>query len=148
MQINRPFESTWLAVFLLVIVTHLPYAQANVSDIQLKNFSVEQGLSQGTVIDIIEDADGYMWFATMDGLNKFDGKNFVSYFPSSNSDSSLANEYARKLFIDSQDTLWVATLGGISRYVSEKDQFISYTSKNSLLESNETFAMAETLVLS
>lgn len=144
MQIKRPFESIWLAVLLLVIATHLPNAQANVSDIQLKNFSVEQGLSQGTVIDIIEDADGYMWFATMDGLNRFDGKNFVSYFPSSNSDASLPNEFARKLFIDSKGTLWIATLGGISRYVSEKDLFISYTSKNSQLESNETFAIAET----
>lgn len=144
MQINRPFESKLLAVLLLVIVAHFPSAQANVSDIQLKNFSVEQGLSQGTVIDIIEDADGYMWFATMDGLNKFDGKNFVSYFPSVDSSTSLPSEYARKLFIDSNDTLWIATLGGISRYVSERDQFVSYTSKNSRLESNETFAIAET----
>lgn len=144
MQLNRPFESLWLAILLIAITTHLRDVQANVSDIQLKNFSVEQGLSQGTVIDIIEDSDGYMWFATMDGLNKFDGKNFVNYFPSSKSDTSLPNEFARKLFIDSKGTLWVATLGGISRYVSEKDDFISYTAKNSQLESNETFAIAET----
>ena len=141
---NHTFWYPIWAMLLISLITRAPTAQANVAEIQLKNYSVQQGLSQGTVTDIIEDDNGFMWFATMIGLNRFDGKNFKQYYPDSNNDESLPQEYVRKLFIDSDKQLWVSTLGGISRYIPEKDSFVSYTTQNSQLQSNEIWAIAET----
>jgi len=50
----------------------------------IRHYSIEDGLSQNTVSCIIQDAQGYMWFGTWDGLNRYDGYSFVSYRPDMN----------------------------------------------------------------
>lgn len=44
-----------------------------------KNITINEGLSQNSVVDIAEDASGFMWFATQDGLNRYDGRNFLVF---------------------------------------------------------------------
>ena len=51
-------------------------AQDNMSE---RCFSVNDGLSQGIVQDIIQDRNGYIWFSTWNGLNKYDGYVFTSF---------------------------------------------------------------------
>ena len=46
---------------------------------EIKHFSVNSGLSQGVVVNIIQDKKGFLWFATWNGLNKFDGYTFKNY---------------------------------------------------------------------
>ncbi len=53
------------------------YAQAN--DIKFQHITIEQGLSSNTVYDIHQDRRGFMWFATVDGLNRYYGKNIKEY---------------------------------------------------------------------
>lgn len=47
-----------------------------VENVKFTHYSSDDGLSQNHVLDIIQDSKGFMWFATWDGLNKFDGKSF------------------------------------------------------------------------
>ena len=42
-----------------------------------ENIKLEKGLSQNTIHSLIQDQDGFMWFGTWDGLNKYDGNKFV-----------------------------------------------------------------------
>ncbi|WJG10634.1 EAL domain-containing protein [Aliiglaciecola sp. LCG003] len=118
-------------------------AKANIADIQLRNFSVEQGLSQSSVTDIIEDKNGYIWVATMEGLNRFDGTNFKLYTPKLPNGNNLPIEYIRKLYIDSNDVLWISAVGGVARYLPESDEFKVYSPENSQLKSRKNWAIAE-----
>ncbi len=76
------------------------------------NYSIEEGLAQSQVEDIIQDNKGYLWIATLGGISRFDGKEFISY---STSDGLLDNQI--NCITQSQDgILWIGTLGGIIRY--------------------------------
>jgi ligand-binding sensor domain-containing protein/class 3 adenylate cyclase len=84
------------------------YAQETLS---FRHFSVEQGLSQNTAYVIMQDRDGFLWFGTGDGLNRFDGAAFTLY-RAQNSDSSLSNSFITALQQDSFGTIWVGTRDG------------------------------------
>ncbi|MDC0601858.1 EAL domain-containing protein [Aliiglaciecola sp.] len=137
------YKTTWSVALLVCLAFLSLFCRANVSEIQFKKYNVENGLSQSTVIDIIEDKDGYIWLATGEGLNRFDGETFTQYFPRMTGGNKLPIEFIRKLFIDSSDTLWLTSLSGVAKYVPEKDAFQVYTSKDSNLASTSFWGLAE-----
>ena len=73
--------------------------------------ALEEGLSQQTVLSITQDADGFMWFGTEDGLNRFDGYEFRQLRHDRGDPHSLPNGWASSL-VASDDGLWIATDGG------------------------------------
>ncbi len=83
-----------------------------------RHLSVEQGLSQSSVYSIAQDAQGFMWFATQNGLNRFDGYRFVQY------PHSLPSNEIQALLVDSNGQLWVGHGQGLSRYDSQQARFI------------------------
>ncbi|MCK4746800.1 MAG: hypothetical protein KAT15_07195, partial [Bacteroidales bacterium] len=48
--------------------------------LQFDHYAVEDGVSQSEIICIFQDSEGYMWFGTQNGLNKFNGYSFESYY--------------------------------------------------------------------
>lgn len=122
----------------------LQSAHANVSDIQFKSYTVADGLSQSTVTDIIEDDLGFIWFATTNGLNRFDGYDFKQFYSRPEDPHSLPNDFVRSLFKDSSGRLWVATYGGLARYIADEDRFRQYTPDNSNLVSRQMWTVSET----
>ena len=62
-----------IVIFLLYLI---PAVYAQDSNILFQNYNVSNGLSQNTVIRSLEDSEGFMWFCTRDGLNRFDGTEF------------------------------------------------------------------------
>ncbi|MDM7860517.1 diguanylate cyclase [Alteromonas sp. ASW11-36] len=95
----------------------------------MRHFSVAEGLSQVTVSDILQDRLGFMWFSTQNGLNRFDGYEFVQYRKDKTQDGlGPIGEFAYKLALDNiTHDIWVATSGGLSRYLYESDSFRHYT---------------------
>ena len=70
----------WLTIAtLLLSVPHSGLAQDHYSfgDIRFFHVTIEDGLSQSTVRAVYQDSDGFMWFGTQGGLDRYDGKNFV-----------------------------------------------------------------------
>lgn len=88
------------------------FSQSN-KQIAFRELTVEHGLSQNSVVSIAQDSTGYMWFATQDGLNKYDGKQFV-HFPYQFEDVTR-NTYSKlgKIFIDHDDRAWILTNSGM-----------------------------------
>ena len=64
-----------LLIYLLFIL-NVSFGQKNF----VSYLSVEEGLSQNEVTDVIQDSKGFMWFATRGGLNRFDGYNFIHFY--------------------------------------------------------------------
>ncbi|WP_327082844.1 ligand-binding sensor domain-containing protein, partial [Paraglaciecola hydrolytica] len=109
---------------------------------EFQNFSMAQGLSQSTVSDIIEDKRGFMWFATFNGLNRFDGYEFKQYLHTPKIKGSLPDNLIKQLILDSEGNLWIGTLSGLARYDEKLDIFITYNRSNSSLQNNDILTLA------
>lgn len=94
------------------------------SELRLVNLGVDDGLSQGMVTDILQDYRGFMWFATHDGLNRYDGHRFTTYHYSSRDSNTIQHNEILKLHEDEARRLWVETKNGLSYYNRDKDRFI------------------------
>lgn len=93
------------------------------TDQPVRYLTTEMGLNNGAVNDIVQDADGYIWLATWDGVIRYDGISFKNYKPDVASNKSLQARQAINLLVDSKDNLWVLTYAGISRYNKDLDHF-------------------------
>ncbi|MEM6288578.1 MAG: two-component regulator propeller domain-containing protein, partial [Bacteroidota bacterium] len=77
------------------------------------HLGVADGLSQSTVTTILQDRDGFLWFGTDDGLNRYDGVSFTVYRHANEDTTSLASSRVLHLLEDRRGVLWVATQGGL-----------------------------------
>lgn len=76
---------------------------------KIKELTVADGLSYGAVRDILQTKDGYLWIATQEGLNRYDGYDFRLFGHTANKEFSLPQNYITTLFEDSKQRLWIAT---------------------------------------
>ncbi|MCB0636740.1 MAG: hypothetical protein KDC54_08995 [Lewinella sp.] len=72
-----------------------------------ESITIADGLSQGMIFDILQSSDGFLWFATKDGLNRYDGYHFEVFTNDPFDPYSLAENTVTALFEDSQGRLWV-----------------------------------------
>lgn len=87
----------------------------------------EDGLSNAQVRAVVQDNQGFMWFGTADGLNRYDGSSVKVYRHDPDDPYSLSHNIIRALFTDQNGDLWIGTWGGgLSQYDREKDAFIRY----------------------
>ncbi len=88
-----------------------------------EHLTVNEGLSQNTVNRVFKDSQGFIWVATNDGLNRYDGYSFSTYRFRFGDSTSISNNRIEDICEDSEGNLWVGTRGGLNRYDREKDQF-------------------------
>ncbi len=114
-----------LLIILAALAQSAPAAKWN---IRFKHLTLEDGLSQSMILDILQDSKGFMWFATQDGLNKYDGYSFHVYRPDPQNPHSLQSNIISALEEDTDGAIWVGTnFTGLDRYDRETDRFISYS---------------------
>jgi len=100
------------------------FSQAPV--LSFRQISIEQGLSSNNVTCIFQDSHGFMWFGTVNGLNRFDNDS-VQYFQHNDHDAeSLRDNTVRCIYEDRQQNLWIGTGGGLSLFNPYKSNFITY----------------------
>jgi ligand-binding sensor domain-containing protein/nitrate/nitrite-specific signal transduction histidine kinase len=101
------------------------YAQG--SGVKFEHLSLEQGLSQVTVYCVLQDDQGFMWFGTQDGLNKYDGYSFTVYKPIPGVNNSLTHNFVRAVYQDREGMLWIGTNGGgLDRLDRDKELFTHF----------------------
>ncbi len=91
--------------------------------IVFENLTADDGLSQNSVLAIVQDSRGFMWYGTQHGLNKYNTRNFKIYNNDPADKSSLSSDYITSLLLDSHQVLWVGTRNGLNRYNPETDNF-------------------------
>ena len=112
-------------LFFLCLGIHSAFSETP-EQITFSYISINEGLSQSTVFSIDQDKRGNMWFATYDGVNKYDGYAFTVYQHNEDDPNSIANDISRIVKTDSQGRVWIGTRDGLSRYDEEKDIFQNF----------------------
>jgi len=92
-----------------------------------RHLDSRQGLSQNLVLSIVQDGDGFMWFGTRKGLNRYDGYRFRTFSSDSAEGTSLLKGEVRHLYFDPQiQRLWIAVGTGLSRYCPRTERFKNF----------------------
>jgi signal transduction histidine kinase/streptogramin lyase len=110
-----------------LIIAGVSAIGSHAQNIRFEHLSLEDGLSQSTINAIIQDQQGFMWFATQDGLNRYDGYRFKKYSPIPFDTTSLADNWISDVFEDREGVLWVASIAGLSRRNPGDETFQNYT---------------------
>lgn len=148
LSISSVFSILFPFLILLLALVYLPlplYSQSGPS-LLFRTLSIEQGLSQNSVLSIARDHQGFLWFGTESGLNKFDGYRFTVYLPVEGDPYSLSNSWINALLVDRNGNLWVGTENGLNKYDIYAEKFISYYHDPSdpySLSSSRIFALFE-----
>jgi signal transduction histidine kinase/ligand-binding sensor domain-containing protein/CheY-like chemotaxis protein/AraC-like DNA-binding protein len=96
-----------IVMFLVLLVLENPLqAQLNMS---FENITTREGLSQNTVTSIAEDKRGFLWFGTLNGLNRYDGTRFHVLQQEYGQALSLSDNRIRTLFFDPDGYIWAIT---------------------------------------
>ncbi|MCM4150339.1 hybrid sensor histidine kinase/response regulator [Arenibacter sp. N53] len=84
------------------------------NNLKFENLNTIDGLSSSTCTAIFQDSDGFMWFGTIDGLNKYDGYGFEIYRSILNDSTSISNNRINAIVEDKFGNLWVGTSNGLN----------------------------------
>ena len=123
----RPFRTIPGTLLLLLCLLGAMTVVAQPAHLNFTSLGTRDGLLSNSVNAIIKDHYGFMWFATNDGLDKFDGTNFTVYRRRAGDTTSLRSNEILALHEDAAGNLWIGTSGGaLSRYDRTRDCFINY----------------------
>lgn len=133
---EKQIRGVSITVLLIAMLTHLAFpldvhGQLGES-IKFSHITVEDGLSHHEVLFIVQDSQGFLWFGTKHGLNKYDGMSVTPFLHDSENLNSLSGNFAHWIQEDQTGALWIATWGdGISRYDPKSDKFTNYRHEES-----------------
>lgn len=130
-----------LSVFCLIAADAFP------QQVNFRHLTIDDGLSQNAVYSILQDSRGFMWFGTKDGLNRYDGRNFVVYQHNPFDSTSISNAYVTRLVEDRNGNIWIGSLmGDVNILISETGIFCKVPLENETgerLVTNEITDIAE-----
>lgn len=94
--------------------------------VSFAHIGLEDGLSQSTVLSITQDVQGNMWFATFNGVNRFDGYDFTVYRHETGNAGSIGDNMVYAVKADGKGGVWVGTNNWLSYYDADRDAFRNY----------------------
>ena len=94
-------------IFLLIFIISLANKGKAGYDCIFEHLSTNEGLSHGRVSGMAKDHKGFMWFATWNGINRFDGHNFKTYKPANETVQNHTSNRINKIKVDALGNIWV-----------------------------------------
>jgi signal transduction histidine kinase/ligand-binding sensor domain-containing protein/DNA-binding response OmpR family regulator len=119
------FRFRCLLLLLCVLLAGAVAAQPARS-LRFEQLSVEHGLAQESILSIVQDGDGFMWFGSQTGLSRFDGYRVTTYRNQVGNPRTMINSWVRVLHVDRAGRLWLGTDGGLDRFDPQTQSFIHY----------------------
>ena len=105
---------------------HAQGGQAPGRDLKVTHLTSDDGLSQNRIYSILQDRRGFMWFATEDGLNRYDGNTFVVYKNNPDDPNTLSASLVQNLIEDGHGYLWIGTWGGLNKLDPTTERITHY----------------------
>jgi ligand-binding sensor domain-containing protein len=106
---SRIRQTYRIFLWLVFAVPHLLHSQS--SDIRFHNIGLQDGLSHTLVSDMVEDDLGFLWFATQEGLNRYDGYEF-KIFSAAKGPGNPSKTWITNLYKDHFGQIWIYYQGG------------------------------------
>jgi ligand-binding sensor domain-containing protein/signal transduction histidine kinase/DNA-binding response OmpR family regulator len=101
---------TYFLLTSAIIILHLFFIHLDASsqsEISFRQLSVNDGLSQNSAVSVTQDSDGFLWIATQDGLNRYDGRKFKFYNRKFTDVTQASHLHLGKVFADSKNRIWI-----------------------------------------
>lgn len=129
----------------LVILSLFCLFSSKAQQPSFSRLSVENGLSQNSVLCITQDSTGFMWYGTRNGLNKYDSRKIRVYKNEPGNNNSLAGNYITTLLCDHKKQLWAGTRESLHRYNAALDRFerVTFTGNGQKITSKGASALLE-----
>lgn len=94
--------------------------------LHFRHITTEDGLSQNSINCIYQDHQGFMWFGTQDGLNRYDGYKIITFRHDPGDSNSISHSWIWDIYGDGDQNLWVATWFGLNKYNPQSNKFTKY----------------------
>jgi ligand-binding sensor domain-containing protein/signal transduction histidine kinase/DNA-binding response OmpR family regulator len=119
-------KSIKIRILLLVLIAFLFSDKMVGQPYYFNHYQVENGLSNNSVGCSIQDDDGFLWVGTINGLNRFDGYTFKTFYCDPGDTTSIGSNFIRCLYNDGHGTIWVGTNKGVYTFdkISEKFRLV------------------------
>ncbi len=118
-----------ILLFCLFLLASVSASAVKNQDYSFRYLDTEKGLSQNTVLSILQDRKGFMWFGTKDGLNRFDGNRVRVFKNEEGNPFSLGNNTVWSLLELPDGSIWTGTEKGIFIFNPETEQFTPFVKK-------------------
>ncbi|MFA9392670.1 MAG: two-component regulator propeller domain-containing protein [Prolixibacteraceae bacterium] len=129
------FRKLLLLYLFPILVSVHSIAQSN--SFEFDHYSTNDGLSNGYINTILQDSKGFIWIGTVNGLNRFDGITFKTYYFDLNDSTTIPGSGITSLVEDSTGNIWVMTTDGLCVYDRKKDNFSRKTIRlNGVIQNN------------
>lgn len=115
--------------FILLFVLVIQSSPARSQNLAFDHLTLEDGLSESTVLAIAQDAEGFMWFGTREGLNRYNARSIRVFRGERETAGSLSDSFIYALLSDRRGRLWVGTRNGLNRFHRESETFESIFSQ-------------------
>ncbi|WP_291959310.1 two-component regulator propeller domain-containing protein [Maribacter sp.] len=113
-----------ICVGIMLLYNSTTFAQG--TDLRFEHFIDDKGLSQNSVMNILQDKEGFLWMATPNGLYKYNGKGFTIYRHEHDNPNSLINNSVYELELDASGNILIGTGRGLSRFNKVTETFSTY----------------------
>ena len=120
--------------FLLLLLCGLSLAAQAAQparSLRFEQLSVEDGLAQESILSMVQDGDGFMWFGSQTGLSRFDGYRVTTYRNEVGNPRSIVSNWVRVLHVDRAGRLWIGSDGGLERFDPATQSFVHYAPNES-----------------
>ena len=120
----------FLKLFVYILVNlFIISLQSHGNNLTFRKYQVNNGLSENTVQAILQDRQGFLWFGTKDGLNRFDGKEYRIFRNNPRNPGSIGNNFVRSIHEDTNGKLWIGTDNRIFIYNPVTEYFSPFEVK-------------------
>ena len=119
------FKSMFAGLFLLMTLCALDLKAE-----KIRLFTPDDGLSNSHINQIYQDSKGYIWIATENGLNKFNGYDFEVFLSIPGDSSSIRSNFVSFVYEDSRGSFWVSTSYGLLQYDRSRNMFSPWKINN------------------
>jgi len=119
-------------IIVLLLLIHVLVSDIYAQDLpafRFRKIDVDDGLSENSVVCMLQDSRGFMWFGTNDGLNRYDGTGFKVYANNPDENLSLGNNFIRSLLQGKHDIMYVGTDAGLYIMHMAEDKFTKLNNK-------------------